>query len=341
MLAYTSVGGLMKEYRKLISFGKNSFVISLPKGWVIQNKLLKGDLVHIEDDGHNLVLSRSDAKNEVKEKSKVILVDGKNLETIEREINSCYILNYRTIILKGDSIRNKINELQLLFHNLIALEVMEQTSNSIVAKDFLNMDKVSVDEIIRKMDIVTRAMFTEACEDFTAESYKNVNDRDKDVNRLYYLLYRAALYNLDNPLKGIKNFNINSIDLVNYLFSGYYIEGIADEVRRTARYCSKLTIAEEEKKSLIKLLNIIRTNYLETMKVFYAKNIVRALHLASQKRELNAEIDSFEKRNNRTEHITNAVSRMRRLVSFTHNLGRLVYQGYNYFQPPDGDLLKG
>ena len=151
----------MKEYRKLISFGKNSFVVSLPKGWIIQNKLVKGDLVHIEDDGHKLVLSRNDFKDEAKEKSKVILIDGKSLETVKREINSCYILNYRSIILKGNSIRTHIRELQSFFQDLIALEVMEQTPTSIIAKDFLNMDKVSAEEIIRKMDIVTRAMFNE------------------------------------------------------------------------------------------------------------------------------------------------------------------------------------
>ena len=325
----------MKEYRKLISFGKNSFVISLPKGWVIQNKLVKGDLIHIEDDGHNLVLSRNDSKSEVKEKSKVILIDGKNLETVQREINSCYILNYRSIILKGNTIRTNIRELQSFFHNLIALEVMEQTPTSIIAKDFLNMDKVSVEEIIHKMDIVTRAMFNEAGEEFTEEIYKNVNDRDKDVNRLYYLLYRAALYNLDNPLKALKNFNLNSIDLVNYLFSGYYIEGIADEVRRTARYCAKLAISVEEKKNLTQLLGDIKFNYLETMKVFYARNVDKALYLASKKRELNLKIDVFEKKNLGAEHVASTVGRMRRSVSFVHNIGRMVYQGYNYFLPSD------
>ncbi len=327
----------MKEYRKLISFGKNSFVVSLPKGWIIQNKLQKGDLVHLEDDGQNLILSRKDSQEEAKEKTKVILVDGKNLETIQREINSSYILNFRSIILKGDSIRSNIHELQSFFHNLIALEVMEQTPNSLIAKDFLNMDKVSVDEIVRKMDMVTRTMLNEVLEDFSEDGYKNVNDRDKDVNRLYYLLYRAALYNLDNPLKALKNFNLNSIDLVNYLFMGYYLEGIADEIRRTARFCAKLALSSEQKKDLTKLLTIIKINYLETMKSVYAEDIDKALQLACKKKEINQELDYFEAKNHSMEHINNAIARMRRLISFIHSVGRLVYQGYNYFLPKDKD----
>ena len=48
--------GWVMEYRKLISFGKNSYVVSLPKNWVRQNKLKKGDLVYIEENVSNLVL---------------------------------------------------------------------------------------------------------------------------------------------------------------------------------------------------------------------------------------------------------------------------------------------
>ena len=164
----------MKEYRKLISFGKNSFVISLPKGWITQNKMVKGDLIHIEDDGHNLILSKQDLDKKNTEKRKLILIDGKALGCIEREVNSSYVLNYRTIVLKGEEVRNNIKRLQSLFHNLIALEVMEQTPNTLVAKDFLNMDKVSVEEIVRKMDIVTRTMFNECLSGFTEENYNNV-----------------------------------------------------------------------------------------------------------------------------------------------------------------------
>jgi phosphate uptake regulator len=320
----------MKEYRKLISFGKNSFVISLPKSWITQNKLLKGDLIHIADDGHNLILSKQDLDQEGLEKRKVIPIDGKSLDVIEREINSCYILNYRTIVLKGEEVRNNIKNLQSLFQNLIALEVMEQTPTSLVAKDFLNMDKVSVEEITRKMDIVTRAMFNECSDEFTEENYKSVNDRDCDVNRLYYLLYRSALYNIDNPLKALKNFNLSSIDFVNYLFTAHYLEGIADEVRRTARYGYQLELPTDQKEKFQNFMKSIREFYLATMKVFYNKKVNNAFELAPRKSELNKELDQIEKEIGDVKHMGKASARMRRLISYIHNIGRQVYQGYNY-----------
>ena len=54
------------EYRKLISFGKNSFVVSLPKSWIKQNKLIKGDLIHISDNGSDLILSKKESDEKKK-----------------------------------------------------------------------------------------------------------------------------------------------------------------------------------------------------------------------------------------------------------------------------------
>src|SRR3989338_7121880 len=100
------------EYRKLISFGKNSFVVSLPKAWVIQNKMKKGDLVYLEENGPSLVLSHKDQDKNNEESEKVILVDGKSFPWLGREVCSAYILNYRRIVLKGKEIKSKVKELQ-------------------------------------------------------------------------------------------------------------------------------------------------------------------------------------------------------------------------------------
>ncbi len=315
------------EYRKLISFGKSSFVVSLPKSWVTQNKLKKGDLVYFEERNPDLILSKKELHDDSVEKSIIINVDGKPLDRIEREVNSAYILNYRTITIKGEEVKVNIKSIQQILQNLIALETMEQTPNSLIAKDFLDMDKVSVDEIIHKMDMVTRAMFKESCQHFTAQNYENINERDKDVNRLYFLLYRAVLYGMNNPALILKNFKLNSIALFNHLFSGYYIESVADEVRRISRHLHNLKLSPKEKETVEQFLNTLYNYYLDTMKVLYSKNVELALELSDEKKKLNKTIDSFEKFD-----VHGAVTyRLRRLVSCIHCLGRIVYQGYNYY----------
>ena len=237
--------------------------------------------------------------------------------------------------MKGEKIKGNIASMQNFFQNLIALEVMEQTPTTIVAKDFLHMDKVSVDELIHKMDMICRTMLKESCTNFTDENYKNINERDKDVNRLYFLLYRSVLFNVDNPLRALKNFKLSSIDMINMLFSGYYLEGMADEIRRTARYCRLLKIDKEGKKKLEDFLFKINDHYLETMKSYYARDVKKALTISDVKKNLNKELDTLDKTNQGVAYYSSAIARMRRLISFIHNLGRIVYQGYNYFDVSD------
>ena len=73
---------------------------------------------------------------------------GLHIKQIKREIYGAYIHNNQTITLLGEDIKEKAKEIQPLIQSLVALEVMEQTSKSIVAKDFLNIDSVSTATIV-------------------------------------------------------------------------------------------------------------------------------------------------------------------------------------------------
>ena len=68
------------EFRKLIGFGKSSFVVSIPKGWTQRNKLNKGDIVYLHEEENALVLSAKE-KRFVKEPKRItIRTDGKTIE---------------------------------------------------------------------------------------------------------------------------------------------------------------------------------------------------------------------------------------------------------------------
>lgn len=312
------------EYRKLISFGKSSFIVSLPKSWVTQNKLKKGDLVYFEESGSSLVLSHQKGADD-EEKEKIIFIDGKTLSRVAREVSAAYITNYRQIVLKGKEVKNKVKEFQTIIQNLIALEIMEQSSDSITAKDFLNMDKVSLTEIIRKMDIVTRTMFKESCQIFEEDNYKQINERDKDINRLYFLLYRTVLYNFENPMKAMKNFNLTPKELIKLHKQGFYIEAIADEVRRTIRYARLLKVPPHKQKKIQDMLIKLNEIYLETMKACHTNDAELALKMSDNKLFFNQELDILEKDVQKTEYLNQTISRLRRMVTNIHNLGRVAY----------------
>lgn len=313
------------EYRKLISFGKSSYVISLPKSWIKQNNLKKGDLIYLEESGSNLVINKSSDIDTEDNCEKIIYVDGKDSFSINRELCSSYIQNCHNIIFKGKEIKSRVKELQSITQSLIALEIMEQTPNSIVARDFLNMDTISVTELIRKMDIVTRTMFNEAQQIFSEDNYVNLNERDKDLNRLYFLLYRAVLYNLKNPLKALKIFKMTAVDLSKSQFIARDIESIADDVRRIARFARELRINREKQNQIQDFIKSLSDYYIEMMKAVYKNDSELVSALFQKQKIILDELEAMEKEIPTIKNYHKVIFRFRRVVNLIHNIGRVVH----------------
>ncbi len=314
------------EYRKLISFGKSSFVVSLPKPWVDKHKLKKGDIIHFDENDNNLVLMPKQFEKKEEEKEIIINVDGKPLNRIRRELIPSYINNFKTIILIGKELKDKAKYIEPLVQNLIALEIMEQTSNKIVAKDFLNMNDISINNLIRKMDVITRSMVEDCLNMFNEDNYENINYRDKDVNRLSYLIFRAVNYGLENQTHMVNQFKMNSRELLNYHLLAFHIEIIADEARRVARHMREVKLNKNQQKIFIDLLRDSKQNYLDTMKSFYTNNSNLAHSIGERKKDIMKKCDDFHLRNCKITKIAELVTRFKRLVVTVHKTGRLVYE---------------
>lgn len=317
------------EYRKLISFGKSSYVVSLPKGWVVQNKLKKGDLIYFEENGSNLLIRKEEDKSTKIEPEKLIMIDRRSDLSIQREVCSAYIRNYHKIVLKGKEVKTRIKSLQRIIQSLIALEIMEQSSEMIVARDFLNMDSVSISELLHKMDLLTRTMFKEAADPSEGDNYENLNERDKDVNRLYFLLYRGVLYYLEHPLKILKTVKANTSEILAWYFAAFYIEAVADEIRRTVRY-SRLLKADQKLLSQIQtLLNDLENYYVQSMKAFSNKDAALALELSEKRNLFFDRINQLEmvafKEPSKASSIYNTLAHLRILTARIHNIGGIIY----------------
>src|SRR3989338_7737041 len=143
---------------KLISFGKGYYIVSMPKSWIEKKNLKKGDLISVDDGGFELILSAS--QQEKKSDALEIGIDskGKDLELLKAEIVSSYLNGYDTINILFDSHSKEASRIKDIIRNLSGLEIMEQTSARIVAKNLININEISIKNIVRRMDIITRAM---------------------------------------------------------------------------------------------------------------------------------------------------------------------------------------
>jgi phosphate uptake regulator len=314
------------EYRKLISFGKSSYVVSLPKPWVRQNKLEKGDLIYVEDKGSALLLSAVDTLKIDEEKQETIEVDGKEIKQIKREIIGAYIKNNKTITLLGNEIKDKAKELQPIIQSLVALEVMEQTSSKIVAKDFLNMADVSTNTIIRKMDVIIRSMIDDCEKMFDEENYESIYHRDNDVNKLTFLIFRIVKFGLTNASYMVKKFNLNSINLLNLWWLASDLETIADEVKRIARYMNKIKLDKNKQDVYKGILKELKKSYLSLMKAYYDQNIDSVHKIINGREELISKCEKFYLENRSVEGIAFLIDRTKVALVHINHIGRILYQ---------------
>ena len=314
------------EYRKLISCGKSSFVVTLPKSWINHHRLKKGDMIYLNENLQDLVLQPKPSETAEKEKEIVINIDGKELKRVERETISAYIQNYRTITLLGEEVKDKAKSIEAFIQKLLALEIMEQDSKKIVAKDFLNLKDISVDQIVRKMDVITRSMLTDCKKMFQDNTYESINYRDQDVNKFRFLIYRIVWCGMENPSVVLKKLNLQQLDLFNYWWVSFSIEQIADCVKRIARYMKDIKLSDKAKKDYLKILYGMENMYGEILKAYYTNNLEVAHHLAQERIDLIELCDKFYDQNRHVDFVGYLIYSSKSFIANANTIGRIIYQ---------------
>jgi phosphate uptake regulator len=314
------------EYRKLISFGKSSYIVSLPKTWIRQHKLSKGDLIYFDEVNNNLLLQPRRNEDDDENKELILSIDKKGIRQIQREIISGYIRNYKTIILTGDELKNIVPEIQDIVQNLVALEVLEQTSTRIVAKDFLNMKDTDIRSLVKKMDVTVRSMLADCKISADEGLAKAIKHRDKDVNKLSYLLHRAIRYGIDNPGNAMKKFGLTSNDFLSYWWVTYNIECIGDDTKRIARYMDQMEFTKPMKSHLQRILSKLEQDYVQIMNSLYKKDVAVAHAVHDRKLDSIKDCEEFYKTYNSANFSGYLVSHLKSLATNIHNIGRSIYQ---------------
>lgn len=265
----------------------------MPKSWIEKNNLKKGDLISISDDGFELVLSagQQDKKTENREIS--IEARGKDIEVLKAEIASSYLNGYDTINIMFDNNYRDALKIKDVLRNLSGLEVMEQTSTRIVAKNLININEISISNIIRRMDIITRAMMEDAILCCRGQNnYESINQRDIDVNRLYFLGYRVIKNAIKNP-RIAKSLGMEAWQLHSDNHSIMHLEKIADRQKRIARYICLANLDRQALAEIDRIYTDISEAYSELMKSFYNRDKQTAIKMETTSRDRTAACDRF------------------------------------------------
>lgn len=253
--------------RKLVKAGPSSHTIALPKEWISKNNLKKGDIVYVADADNKLVLSPKETTEQpLVTREKLIEVDNKTIETIQREITSAYLNNYSLITLSGASIIEKAKAIREVVHNFVALEITEQSSKKISAKDFLNLNEISIDKTVKRIDMMIRTMFEDLFADKSSKLQASIDLRDEDINRLYFLLVRLLKNSLVEQ-KIAKQLALANKEILSYWQIVHDLENIADCIKKANEIIT--TSAQSTRKEIIETYKSAQKSYNEAITAYY------------------------------------------------------------------------
>ena len=230
------------QLRKVQLTGGSTYVVSLPKEWAKKVGIKAGDHLQIipQQDMSLLILPREE-KREKDELSK-IEVDASVAETAEdfvREFISCYLVGYDVISLKlgekATEYRGYVKD--VMRRKLVGLEIIEESADQMTARCMLGHTEFPVKEALNRMHSMSLSMLKDA---ITALKEGNialatdVEQRDDDVDRLYFFVVRQLKMAMENRVTMEEIGLTTARDCLGYRIIVKSIERIADHASRIA-----------------------------------------------------------------------------------------------------------
>jgi phosphate uptake regulator len=266
------------EKRKIILFGTNSYIVSLPKTWIDKNKLKKGDSVQISEIDDEIIINLGNEKQEPIELID-INIDKKEIEIIRTEIITAYLRGYNEININGRSLNKNIAKIRSFVTNLPGLEVMDLTSDTMRIKNLLNEWGVSIDEILLRTNNMIISMIKDTILCLDEDIHESIIERDNDVNRMVFLSYRVLRKALKNK-SFAKNLKLYPDQIIMLWQIFLRLEKIGDQNKRLARFYIQ---SKNLNKILIKEIhNDLKQQHSELFNDYYNKKTDKILYIATK-----------------------------------------------------------
>lgn len=245
------------ETRKIQKTGGSSYVITLPKDWLmklVKTKQLKPGENETNDDGGDGIKGMK--LGLITQPDETLLItpnlSGKPLErkkTIEIEeipdttffyrfLISAYIAGYTKIEISSKEALLPPYRLLIrdFVQQIIGCEVVEERDNYVLIKDLLKPEEMPFENIIKRMYRTTKNMHSTAIfalKNSDKTTAQNVRLMDDDVDRLHWLVTRLTNMLLSDPTLGEKMGITAGAAAIMFLISRI-IERIADHAVRIA-----------------------------------------------------------------------------------------------------------
>jgi len=248
-MKYVYVRSMKRDlgYRKIQRTGRGSYIISLPKRWIRELGLGKGEEVafKVQEDSSLLLLPRKilEGRKESRERSlkeyEISVGSDDDPQSVCRKITSLYVVsaNLIRIHFKDEETlsEHKAAINSLIKNMLLGSEIIDETSKEITIQVLIDHPEFPVEKAIRRMAILALSANKDAIlalESMDDKRIKSVAETCNDVNRLNLYVIRQLKYGLERDLFRELGFKTKKE------FLGYRI--VANDIRSIANNAMNL-----------------------------------------------------------------------------------------------------
>ncbi len=197
-----------EETRKIQFTGKSSYIVSLPKQWIIELGLKQGDQIRmIRKGASTLELYPPKFETRLQKKEDAVIEIGieEKAVTIVRKLISLYFLGYKTINVKPKSGRLNPNQRTAVKgavrKMLMGSEIISDSTGGITIQVLVNLLELSVDGAFKRMLHLTKSMSNDAIltvKENNLELAQEVINTDDEVDRFGFYIIRQLKIAIQN-----------------------------------------------------------------------------------------------------------------------------------------------
>ena len=197
-----------EETRKIQFTGKSSYIVSLPKQWIIDLGLKQGDQIRMVRKGSStleLYPPKFESRSQKKEEAVIEINSEEQASSIVRKLISLYFLGFKTINVKPKDgrlspiQRNTVKE--AVKRMLMGSEIISDSSSGITVQVLVNLLELSVDGAFKRMIHLAKSMSSDALlavKENNEELAQEVINTDDEVDRFGFYIIRQLKIAIQN-----------------------------------------------------------------------------------------------------------------------------------------------
>ena len=233
-----------ENVRRVQVTGGSTFIVSLPKRWIKDTGIERGETVRIvQQRDKSLLLLPKDLELPKRDLERSLRMTSRDHpSSVVRSILSLYLLGYNTIRVFTDEERISSQQKEMIREfirkKLVGIEVISDSMSEMTFQVLISYPQLTVDEALKRMYLMVSTMHRDLLDSFSQsdlEPLSEIIQADDEVDRFNFYVTRQLEMAVENDelIPGIGL--VSPADCLDYMLITKSIERIADHAVNMAR----------------------------------------------------------------------------------------------------------